>query len=71
MRKIVQGINLTRRDLDILTAYKKDLCGSQAIEDNLSHTVRQIIRNPQAYAHWLTEHVRKESKHSRSKVAAS
>ena len=56
MSKVFTGISLEPEDVEILELYKQDICRRQMIDENLSHAVRYIIRNPKDFTDWLARY---------------
>lgn len=54
--KQVTGFNLSDSDKEKIEAYSKELCTELGIENNLSHTMRYVLRNPKAYTDWLAQY---------------
>ena len=66
LSKIVTGITLDSEDVKTLEAYKEDLCRRHAMDGNVSHAIRNMIRNPKDYVAWLTRHDAENKKQERS-----
>ncbi len=64
--KKVTGFNLGDSDKEKIEAYSKELCAGLGIENNLSHTMRHMLRNPKDYADWLARHDSTNKKQERS-----